>query len=252
MQIGKLLYVTGVTEPKFSEVRRLSGLRTLGLEEVVFLHAAKVEGWETSLAEYGINSRSFVVKGQMTRNILDVADREKVSLIAASLERDRGSRTRRSLTKDLLRSSRVPVIILPENVEVSESAQEGVFTHVIFADDWSAASENARSYLLNFGKIIKALEIVYVLDRKLSVRDMGDLKEKLSETRKIFLDQGIDAEAHVYAGEPADEVMLAARDYCATCIVMGTTGKSPLKELLSKSYSYRVAEASVVPTLVIP
>jgi len=45
---------------------------------------------------------------------------------------------------------------------------------------------------------------------------------------------------------------LAAQDYGATCIVMGTTGKSPLKELFSKSYSYRVAEASVVPTLVIP
>jgi len=252
MQIGKLLYVTGVTEPEFSEVRRLSELRTLGLEEVVFLHATKVEGWETRLAEYGINSRTFVVKGQMARSILDVADREKVSLIAASLNRDISGRARRSLTKDLLRSSRVPVMILPENVEASASAQKGIFTQVIFADDWSPASEKARSYLLNFREIIKELEIVYVLDRKLSVRDMGDLKEKLSKTRKIFLDQGIDAEAHVYAGEPADEVMLAARDYGATCIVMGTTGKSPLKELFSKSYSYRVAEASVVPTLVIP
>jgi nucleotide-binding universal stress UspA family protein len=144
------------------------------------------------------------------------------------------------------------VIILPENVEASGSAQGGTFTHVILADDWSAASEKARSYLLNFKEIMKELEIVYVLDRKLSVRDMRNLKEKLSQTRKIFLDQGIDAEAHVYAGEPADEVMLSARDYGATCIVMGTTGKSPLKELVSKSYSYRVAEASVVPTLVVP
>jgi nucleotide-binding universal stress UspA family protein len=252
MQIRKLLYVTGVSQPRFSEVQRLTELRTLGLEEVIFLHATKVEGWETRLAEYGINSRAFLVEGQMTRNILGVAHREGVSLIAASLERDTGGRLRRSLTRDLLRLSCVPVIILPENANVSGSAREGVFTHVIFADDWSAASENARNYLLHFKEIIKELEIVYVLDRKLSVRDMGNLKDKLSQTRKIFLDHGIDAEAHVYAGEPADEVMLAAQDYGATCIVMGTTGKSPLKELLSKSYSYRVAEASVVPTLVIP
>jgi len=252
MQIRKILYATGVSQPKFSEVQRLTEFCTLGLEEVIFLHATKVEGWETRLAEYGINSRAFPVEGQMTRSILDVAHREGVSLIAASLKRDRSSRIGRSLTRDLLRLSRVPVIILPENVDVSESVQEGVFTHIIFADDWSAASEKARGYLLNFGKIIKELEIVYVLDKKLSVRDMGNLKDKLSQTRKIFLDHGIDAEAHVYAGEPADEVMLAAQDYGATCIVMGTTGKGLLKELLSKSYSYRVAEASVVPTLVIP
>lgn len=234
MEAGKLLYVTNVREPGFSEVERLAPLRTLGLEEVVFLNATKL------------------AKGQMARGILDVAHREKVSLIAASLRRDVGGRVRRSLTKDLLRSSRVPVITLPENVEASGSAQEGIFTHVIFADDWSPASEKARGYLLNFKEIIKELEIVYVLDRKLSVRDMGNLKEKLSQTRKIFLDQGIDAEAHVYAGDPVAEVMLAAKDYGATCIVMGTTGRSPLKKLLSKSCSYRVAEAWLVPTLVIP
>ncbi len=252
MGVGKLLYVTKAREPSFSEIERLLALRTLGLKEIIFLHKTRTEGWETRLAEYRINSRTFVVEGHMVRSILDLAHREGVSLIAASLKCDIGGRIRRSLTKHLLRSSRVPVIILPENVEASGSAQEGMFTHVIFADDWSVASEKARSYLLDFKEIIKELEIVYVLDRKLSVRDMRNLKEKLSQTRKIFLDQGIDAEAHVYAGEPAAEVMLAARDYGATCIVMGTTGKSPLKELLSRSYSYRVAEASVVPTLFVP
>ena len=252
MQIKKLLYATGVREPQFARVQRLMELRTLGLEEVIFLHATKVEDWETRMAEHGISARTFVMEGQMADSILDVAHREKVSLIAASLKGDAGGRVRSSLTKDLLRSSPVPVMILPENAHPSGAAQEGIFSHVMFADDWSAASEKARSYLLHFKGLIKELEIVYVLDTKLSVRDMGNLKAKLSQTRKIFLDQGIDAEGHVYAGEPAAEIMLAARDYGGTCIVMGTTGKSFLKELLSKSYSYRVAEASVVPTLVIP
>jgi nucleotide-binding universal stress UspA family protein len=252
MGVGKLLYFTKAREPSFSEIERLLAPRTLGLEEVIFLHATKMEGSESRLADYGINSRTFVVERQMARGILDVAHREKVSLIAVSLKRDIGGRVRRSLTKDLLRSSRVPVIILPENVEASGPAREGMFTHVIFADDWSGASENARSYLLNLKEFIKELEIVHVINKKLSVRDMGHLKEKLAKTRKIFLDQGIDAEAHVYAGKPSEEIMLAAKDYDATCIVMGTTSKSLLKELLSNSYSYRVAEASEVPTLFVP
>ena len=81
---------------------------------------------------------------------------------------------------------------------------------------------------------------------------MHTLKYKLTESRKIFLDHGIDAEGHVYAGKTSEEIMLAARDYDATCIVMGTTGKSHLKDFFSPSYSYRVAEESVVPTLVVP
>lgn len=252
MQIKKLLYATGVKEPGFAEVQRLIELRTLGLEEVIFLHASKVEGWEARMTDYGITARTFLMEGQTADSILDVADREKVSLIAASLKRDAGGRVRRSLTRNVLRSSPVPVMILPENLEASGASREGIFSHVIFADDWSAVSEKARSFVLHFKGLIKELEIVYVLDTKLSVRDMRNLKEKLSQTRRIFLDEGIDAEGHVYAGEPDAEVMLAARDYGGTCIVMGTTGKSFLKELLSKSYSYRVAEASVVPTLVIP
>jgi len=252
MQIKKLLYATGVRGPEFAEVQRLMELRTLGLEEVIFLHATEVEGWETRMAEYGTTAKTFVMEGHMADSILDAAQREKVSLIAASLKRDVDSRVRKSLTKKLLRSSPVPVMILPEKLEASGAAQEGIFSHVILADDWSAASEKARSFVLHFKELIKELEIVYVLDTKLSVRDMGNLKDKLSQSRKIFLDQGIDAEGHVYAGEPAAEVMLAAKDYGGTCIVMGTTGKSFLKELLSKSYSYRVAEASAVPTLVVP
>jgi nucleotide-binding universal stress UspA family protein len=144
------------------------------------------------------------------------------------------------------------VLILPESSESSESEQNGMFSHVIFATDWSAASEKGLEYILNFRDIIKELEIVHVIHRKLSVRDMRNLKEKLSKTRQVFLDQGIDAEAHVYAGKPPEEIMLAAKDYDATCIAMGTTGMWTLKDKLLHSCSYRVAEESMLPTLIIP
>ena len=252
MEVGKLLYATDVKEPKFSEVECLMYLRSLGLREVIFLHATKMEGWEATLADYGIHLKTFVVKGPMAASILDAAHREAVSLIAVSLNRDMGSRFRRSLTRGLLRSSHVPVTILPERIEVSGSGQNGVFAHVIFGTDWSAASEKALSYLINLKTVVKTLEIVHVIERKLSVKDMRDLKEKLAQTRKTCLEQGIDAESHIYAGKPSEEIMLAAKDYDATCIVMGITRKSPMKALLSRSNSYRVAEASVVPMLVIP
>ncbi|NVM21646.1 MAG: universal stress protein, partial [Desulfobacterales bacterium] len=146
----------------------------------------------------------------------------------------------------------VPVIILPQDVNASGSGQQAVFRHVIFATDWAPSSEKAMGCLLNFAEIVKELEVVHVIDKKPSVRDMRNLKKKLTESRKIFLDHGIDAEGHIYAGKPSDEIVLAARNYDATCIVMGTTGKSALKNFFSHGCSYRVAEGSGVPTLVVP
>lgn len=252
MQVGKLLYVTDFRQPSFSEVERLMDLRSLGLKEVVFLHASKAEGWERRLADYGIDSKTFMVEGPMVASILDTAHREAVSLIAASLNTDRRRLLRSSLTTDLLRASSLPVLILHEGAQASGSGEGGLFTHLVFATDWSGASEKAMGYLLKLKEGIKELEIIHVIDKKLSLRDMRNLKMKLTESRKIFLNHGIDAEGHIYAGKPSDEVMLAARDYDATCIVMGTTGKSSVRDLFSPSCSYRVAEESVVPTLVCP
>jgi nucleotide-binding universal stress UspA family protein len=254
MEVGKLLYVTDVRQPSFSEVESVLALRTLGLNEVIFLHTTKVEGWDAKVADYGLKSKTFMVDGPLVPAILNAAHREAISLVAANLKRDKRGPLRGSLTTQLLKASTLPVIIIPEEVQASGSMEKSVFNHLVFATDWSPASEKALRYLLSLDlkTTTKTLEIVHVIDKKLSVRDMHTLKYKLTESRKIFLDHGIDAEGHVYAGKTSEEIMLASRDYDATCIVMGTTGKSHLKDLFSGSYSYRVAEESVVPILVVP
>lgn len=251
MEVGKLLYATDNRYVHASEVEPLLALRTLGLEEVIFLHTTKVEVFEKMLADYGLKWKTLTLDGPVVPGILRAAQREAVSLITTSFSRDTSRPLRSSLTRKLLRASALPVLILKRGAQESESFEKGVFAHVIFATDWSAASEKAFEYLLNLKEIIRELEIVHVVDKKLSVRDMRNIKEKLAQTRKILKELGIDAESHVYAGKPFEEIMLAAKNYEATCIVMGTTGKSALKDLLSHRCSYGVAEASVVPTLVV-
>ena len=252
MGVRKLLYASDIWNPRFSEVEPLLDLRTEGFEEVILLNTTKVEGWEKRLADFGLNTKTLIVEGPLVPCILKAVRQESVALIAASLNRDTHTLKRAPLTKNLLRSSPVPVIIFHEDGQAYGSMKGGVFSHVVFASDWSPASEKALNYVLNFKAIIKELEIVHVIDKKLSVRDIRRLKDRLAQTRKRFLDQGIDAEVHVYAGKTYEEIMLAARDYNATCIVMGTTGKSALKDFFSRSCSYRVAEASVVPVLFVP
>ena len=157
-----------------------------------------------------------------------------------------------SLVKKLLKSSPVPVILLNQGTHPSRPLEKGLFHHVIYATDWSAVSEEVTEYLVSFRGIIKMLEIVNVIHKKLSVRELRSLKQRIAETRKIFLDEGIDAEAHIYAGKPHEEILLAAQDYDATSIVMGTSRKSSLQDIFSASCSYRVAEETEIPVLFIP
>ena len=63
---------------------------------------------------------------------------------------------------------------------------------------------------------------------------------------------GIDAESHIYAGKRQEEILLAAKDYGASCIVMGSSYKPALKRIFKGSCLYDVAEGSGVPIIVVP
>jgi nucleotide-binding universal stress UspA family protein len=252
MEIKKLIYVTDMNSPSFEDVDQLMVLRKLGLEAVIFLNPSGIEDWDKRVEDYGVKARTLAGEGPVLSRILDAARQEDPSIIAASLNRRRKKVLRGSLIKKLLRSSPVPVILLNQETHSSGPLEKGVFHHVIYATDWSAVSEEVMKYLLNFREIIEMLEIVNVIHKKLSVRELRSLKQRITETRRIFLDEGIDAEAHIYAGKPHEEILLAATDYDATAIVMGTSCKSPMQEIIRRSCSYRVAEEAEIPVLLIP
>ncbi len=252
MEIKKLLYATDIEKPDFADLERLLVLRKMGLEEVLFIHPSGDEDWEKRLADHGLKSKALGNEGPLLSKILDTARQEDISVLAVSLKKKTKRILSGSLIKNLLRSSPVPVIVMNKDVQMSEDTEKGIFHHVTFATDWSPGSEAVLKVLLNFKEITEMLEIVNVINKKLSVRELRNLKQRLVETRKTFLDNGIDAEAHVYAGKPADEIILAAEDYKATCIIMGTSKKSLFEEIFSRSCSYGVAEEAAVPTLFIP
>jgi len=251
MEIKKLLYVTDDNSPSLQDFDQLMVLRKLGLEEVIFLDAIGAVDWKEGFSEYGLKSRSLAGEGPILSRILDAVHQTEPSVIAASLNRRSGKVLKGSLVKKLLRSSPVPVILLNQETHPSGPLEKGLFHHVIYATDWSAVSEGVMEYLLGFRGIIEMLEIVNVIHKKLSVRELRSLKQRIAETRKIFLDEGIDAEAHIYAGKPYEEILLAAREYDATSIVMGTSRKSSLQGIFSASCSYRVAEEAEIPVLFI-
>jgi nucleotide-binding universal stress UspA family protein len=225
MEIKKLIYVTDMNSPRFEDVDQLMVLRKLGLEEVIFLNPSGIEDWDKRVEDYGVKARSLVGEGPVLSKILDAARQEDPTIIAASLNRRRRKVLRGSLIKKLLRYSPVPVILLNQETHPSGPFEKSMFQHVIYATDWSPVSETVLKYLLNLKEIIEMLEIVNVIHKKLSVRELRSLKQRITQTRRT--------------------------DYDATAIVMGTSCKSPMQEIMRRSCSYRVAEKADIPVLFI-
>jgi nucleotide-binding universal stress UspA family protein len=239
-ELKKMLYATDFKKLSLTALEGLLEFCKLGLKEVIFLNAANFSDWKETLSQHGINVKALSEKEPSASGILNVAEREGVSLIIAHLEKGG------SAIKHLIKRSTIPVIIV-HKTEINK----GWFEHIIFATDWSPSSENALSYLLNFKEIIKELDIVHIISEKLSVRDLRGLKHKLAETRKVCLDQGIDAEFHLYVGKIEEEIIKAAKDYEGTAIVMGATSKSTLREMFFGNLSCEMAEEAPIPVLVI-
>jgi nucleotide-binding universal stress UspA family protein len=252
VEIRKLLYATDGETLGFEDLEGLMDLRKAGLEEILYSRAVKGEDPGKGVGHYGLKFRALGEDVRSLSRLCKRAGEEQVSMIAVNQKEEAKGRFLGSPIRALLRRATVPVMVMKPNRKEASLQGRGMFYHVIFATDWSSVSEGAMRFLLNLKGVTEMLEIVYVVKRRLSIRDLRRLKEKLAETRRRFLDEGMDAEAHVYAGKPAQEIMLAARDYRATSIIMGTSSRSPWKAFFTKSCSYQVAAESEVSTLFVP
>jgi nucleotide-binding universal stress UspA family protein len=252
MEIKKLFYVTNAVPPDNDEPAWSLAVQKLGFEETIYFITGESTRWEKSLRDHGVQCRFLIEETPSHNIIMDRAREEEASLIATNLVSMGASVSRRSITRNLIRSTDVPILLIPEQTSVIQASDKGLFDNVIFAIDWSPFSQNCMDALRRLKGIIGELEIVTVITKKLSIRDMIKLKDTVEETRSTFLDEGIDAEAHIYAGKPAEEINLAVKDYDGSIIVMGASHRSALKSMFYGNCTYDVADKAMVPVLVIP
>jgi nucleotide-binding universal stress UspA family protein len=259
MERKNLLYIANATPPE-NEPAFSRSLQQLGFENTNYYIMGETTLWEKLLGQQGISVGFRAEKKPSLSRIMGKAQEEKASLITVNLSSKGSGLSRRSVIKGLMRFTQVPFLLLPETSpfatdETSSgdlSPKGGIFNHVIFATDWSPFSQKCLDALIHFKEDINELEIVTVIDKKLSIRDMIGLKDMLGETRNHLKDQGIDAEGHVYAGKPSEEILLAVKDYGGSVVVMDASHRSAVKTFFKGNCTYEVAEKADVPILVIP
>ncbi len=255
MEARKLLYATDLKEKSlsFNLLKGILPVQKLDFNEIAFLQTTPFDSWVKKLSDFNIKSKIILDDPLLTNGILTTAKNERASLIVVHLDRKEGKASKNSMIRQLIKDSPLPILFINNSNQKIKSDQKGIFACVVFATDWSYKSEKALAFLLDFKKILGELEIVNVIKGKLTIKEMRELKDRLMKTRRICLDNKIDAESHIYAGKTSEEILTAVRDYkTAMVVVGGRSGKKGLSGIFKKSSSWKVVGKTDLPVLVVP
>jgi nucleotide-binding universal stress UspA family protein len=288
MDIKKLLFVTKFEELGFDALQSLLSLRKASLNHVVFVNVIERDrvamhrgagylkeeeirlretanirfiDWAEDLFEQGMEVGVYIVVGSLVSEVIKAAQKEETDLIVIG-------RSHKGVLEhlysgsditELLRRAEVPVLVYKQLSETA-IAIEKPFDRPLLAIDWSPASLSAVEYLKALKEVIQELDIIHVVHQKKlkGASAMGiqairkDTRKKLEEICDVFESEGVKADAHVYIGEPDEEIEKAAREHQASMIVLGSSGKTAWVERWLGSTPQSIAEKSIYPTLLIP
>jgi len=252
MEIKRIIYTTNLEKPTYDPIELLLGMKEAGLKEVMLFSEGLSEGLKGRLSEEKIGLKTIDESGAFVPRILDLAEKENASLIVAHLKREKGRLLRRSAERNLIKDTHTPVLLIHENGNETDYRKKGLFDNVILATHWSDSARRAWLYIVGLKKILGVVDIVYVLNEKPTVKEIRQIKDRVEEIRQICLEEKIDAESHIYAGKTSEEILLAAKEYDASLIIMGVSSKNAIEKIFSGAVPFSVAEKAPVPVLIIP
>lgn len=287
MKIQKLLFVTKFEELGFDAVQSLLSLTGADLNHIVFINvierdkfsmsrvgyrkdeeirlreAANIRfiDWSENLFEQGLEVGVYIVIGTLVKEVIKAAKKEEADLIVIG-------RSHKGILEnlysgsdvtELLRRVATPVLVYKHLSETAISIEKP-FDRPLLAVDWSPASLRAVEYLKEMGNAVSEISVVHVAGEKelkgtsaMNIQKLRkETRQKLEDICDTFEEAGIDARAHVYVGDPDEEIEKAARDCQASMIVLGSSAKSARVEKWLGSTPRKYAEDSIYPTLLIP
>ena len=252
----KLLLATDVHNQVICSniLKRLIPLKKAGLESIILFQRGNLDFEIDALAGSGIECT--VVRDNIfsSSRIFSIADKEDIPFIIVHFQ---GNKKKKSLynstIRNLIDETTRPLMLINGLNNTVNTGEEGFFHHMILAENWSISSKKAFDFILDYKDAIKELEIVNVISKKLTIREMRTIKDRMMKSRKVCLDEKIDAESHIYAGKISKEILTSAKDYKATGIVMGRSSqKGIINRFFKESLPYEAAIESTLPVIVVP
>ncbi len=228
----------------------------------------KFDDWIRTIGDPQLKFSRRIEVGAANAEILDMATTEKADLIVL------GRKKRTAFEKvyvgthvlDILRRSKVPVLMSKYMVqykwqeELLTRTNEKIWKRPLLASDWSEPSRRALNAMLALKGLAEKIIVAHVLGARRiknlelpAVRRLEEESEKrLQSYCRQIDDAGIRSEDHLAMGRTVEEIIKTSRDYGATMIVMGRTGKDWFHEYWLGGVSHQIAELSELPVLLIP
>lgn len=288
MDIQKLLFVTKFEELGFDALQSLLSLRKAALNHVVFVNVIergkvamrrgtgyqKTEevrlreranirfiDWAETLFEQGMEVGVYIVVGTLVSQVIEAARKEEADLIVIGKSHKPMLEQFYSGTDvtEIIRRASIPVLVY-KPIPESNTALEHPFERPLLATDNSAGSLRAVQYLKGLNAVVEEIHLLTVVDEKelkgdssMSIqKSRKEARQRLEQMCEELESAGIRARAHVYVGQPFEEIERAARDCKATLIVAGSSAKAAWAERWIGSVPRAIAEKSVYPTMLVP
>jgi len=166
-----------------------------------------------------------------------------------------------STTEEVFRRCHWPVLVLSPQV-IAAGPNTVAIQHVLYATDLSGVSADALAYAAGIARDHDA-ELVnvfvepdktrdFTFDRVLALQRMEDWLQQHTLSHEAL---HTSAEHLVRCGEPAEEILAAAKAWNADLIVLGARGLGAMSGLASHfvgGTAYQVACSAHCPTLIVP
>lgn len=229
----------------------------------------RFEDWQDDLVRAGVAAKVVIEVGDPVPEIMKLAEAEQVDLIVCGGTRRTGVEKifAGSRTLDLLRrAKKIPVFVSKHMVvydpegESPKHLNAHPFHRPLLATDWSQPSEHALDFIRALRGLVGKVDLVHVEEIKISkewepsewYHIEAESRDHLRRFCQILEQTGMECEPHLAAGDKASEILRLSEELNATMIILGTTAKDRLHAFFQGSLSQEVAEASELPTLLIP
>lgn len=277
-----------ITQSRLSEKLFLcaKNFKNLGTEEMVFVHVINARDagnlaekfkryWESrfeemkgQLEEAGWRIRYHISVGLPVPEILRIAQEEKVSLIVMGIP------ARRILPKffftsyaeEVLRNVQCPVFVARcEEMEKKDREEYEVclktpFRKILYPTDFSDCARRAFRYVKEMKTAgCKEAVLLHIQDERifkphllerLDEFNRQDM-ERLTPLKKELESMGIKTKVRLEVGMPVTKIVQVAKEESITTIIMGSHGRSSLKEMLIGSTTENVVRNTDRAILVI-
>lgn len=268
MLFDKVLVPVDLGEVTVEQLKCIGQLKNYGMKQAVVLFVtpdevksvydeSKLESLVKPLQDEGLDIRTMIVSGKPANSILNVAKKEKATLIVmASSGKTKATELMvGSVSLDVVRHTHIPVLV-GKFAGTRPDTCPMLMERVLVSLDLGPGTKKMMSTFkeMDLAGCKKAVLFHVVPSNKFSVEDdtkFQEVKKDLSKWKDSH-DGTCSVDTHLHYGTAAYNIMEAAREFDVTLIVMGNVGKGLFHSMTLGSVSDEVMRKSTAHVLIIP